>query len=110
MQSLLPAGTDEGLQADVLDLLIHLLSSTTERLEGPLGTGSLEADTQLLSVRVLSSPSPWHTLWLYLLIVSSCNHLCVATWCFIQHPPKLDAASRKGQIRPLLSVSHPVPF
>ncbi|KAK9842165.1 hypothetical protein WJX84_012041 [Apatococcus fuscideae] len=40
---------DAPLTADILDLLVHLLSSTVERLEGPAGTGSLDADIRLLN-------------------------------------------------------------
>lgn len=38
-------------ESDVLDLVVHLLAKTVEGLEGPQGTGPLEADIQLLKVQ-----------------------------------------------------------
>ncbi|KAK9863477.1 hypothetical protein WJX84_001825 [Apatococcus fuscideae] len=40
---------DAASKADLLDLLVHLLAKTVERLEGPQGTESLEADLGLLN-------------------------------------------------------------
>ena len=44
------AEPDAASQADVLDLLVHLLANTVERLEGTEGTGTLESDISVLNV------------------------------------------------------------
>ena len=44
------AEPDAASHADVLDLLVHLLANTVERLEGTEGTGSLESDISILNV------------------------------------------------------------
>lgn len=47
---LICAEPDANTEADVLDLVVHLLTETVGRLEGPQGTGPLEVDIQLLNV------------------------------------------------------------
>ena len=51
---LICAEPDANSEADVLDLLMHLLAETVGRLEGPQGTGPLEVDIRLLNVRALT--------------------------------------------------------